>query len=304
MRYTVDEVITAVKRNAAIPTSQKKFSNSDFLAFMNEELQLTLVGELISQKEDYFIVTSNTALAANTSEYDIPPTAIGWKLDAVGYVNDAGDYTPLAKVTRSQRGMYQRLLDSSAPTAYYVQGNKVILVPNAGATVDGSLQFDYVRLQSELVLTASCGLISSVSTSGDNYLIDVNQVPNLASGIDVISGTNPFNLIAEAASATSGATTITAAQSDFERAPVIGDFVAATGQTCIPFIPEDYHPALAQAVAIRCLASSNDAGAIRTQMAVLQNMFNVIRNRSKIRVNAGPQKIVSRSRIINLMRGR
>jgi len=303
MKYTSDLLIDAIKRNAGIPTSQKKFQNSDFLAFLNEELGLTVVGELVALNEDYFITTKDTALVASTSRYAIPVTAIGWKLDSIGHVDSNGSYRKLDKITRSQRDMYDTSESGTSPWAYYVEGNNIVTVPDMGSNVDGSLRFDIIEIQNELVLSSSCGLISSVTDLGSDYRLTVGSVPSTDDGVDIISGTNPFNIIAQGKSATVSSPNVTVSQDDFSRAPVAGDYVAPYGQTPIPNIPEDYHPILAQAATIRCLIAMNDNKGLQTANLSLSNMIERMRNRSKRRVNSSPTKIVPTSPILNLMRG-
>jgi len=300
MRYTTDDIITAVKRNASIPTSQKKYTTADFLAFMNEELQLTLVGELLSLREDYFVTSSTTALVANQDSYAYPTAAVGWKLEAIWHVDSNGAYNKLVRISRNQRHMYQSLSDTSSPAAYFFDGANIEVVPSIGSTVTGSIQFDYVRIQNELVSVSRTGLISSVVDTGTEYQITVGSTPSTTDGVDVIAGTNPFGAIARGESASVVGSVITVSSSDFERAPVAGDYVCSVGETPIPNIPEDYHPILAQAVTIRCLA--NDPKMLSTQGQVLQNMLTRMRNRSSRRVNNSPQKIVSNSAILNMMR--
>jgi hypothetical protein len=99
MMYTSDALIEAIKRNAAVPTSQRKFSDLDILSFLNEELELTIVTELIKQQQDYFIERQNITLLPNVSEYDFPTKSVGWQVNAVGYVDPNGFYTKLSTLT-------------------------------------------------------------------------------------------------------------------------------------------------------------------------------------------------------------
>lgn len=304
MRYLSDDLIAAMKRNASIPSSQNKFTNTDFLAFLNEELALTIMGELTESGQDYLVLSVETSLVAGQSEYELPSQAIGWKVETVGYKNTSGDYTKLDKITRSQRGLYGSLQDSGAPSAFWIEGNNIVLVPDVGSTASGSLVFDYTRVQNELVLSSSTGLVTTVGTVGTDYVITVNSLPSTGSGVDVISGVNPFNVIARGKTAIVAGFNITVSQADFERAPVAGDYVAAKGQTPVPNIPEDFHPVLAQAGTVRCLIALNDLKGLQTAQLSLGNMLERMRSRARRRVNSSPTKIVSRSHIFNMMRSR
>lgn len=306
MRYITTELIEAIKRNSAIPTSQAKFSNSDFLAFLNEELELTIVGELLSLRQDYFVSNSSTTLIASTSSYDIPTSAVGWKIESIGYLDSSSNYYPLPIITRDQRGSYDAISASTTPAAVYITGNTITTVPSLGASVSGSLQFDLVRIQNKLVLPGDTGLISVVADDGTDYTITVDTAP-VATGdsVDIISGTNPFNIVARNVTATIVGVTVTITYGDdFSRDPVAGDYVCSTGETPVANIPEDFHPVLAQAATIRCLIANNDVKGLQTASLSLKNMFTRMGNRASKRVNSAPRKLVATNHALNLMRGR
>lgn len=301
MLYTSDLLIEAIKRNGSIPTSQRKFSTSDFLAFLNEELELSIVTLLVSMNQDYFIEHETTALVANQSSYDFPLRGIGWKANAVGYLDTANVYSKLSKINRSQRGSYGSQLGSS-PCGFYIEGTKIITIPAIGATVTGSLEVDFVRIQNRLVSVNSCGLITVVAVVGANYQITVNTVPAVTGGIDAISGTNPFNVFARASTPVVAGFNLTCPIVDFERAPVAGDYLCQTGTTPIPNIPEDFHPVLAQAATLRCLISMSDAKGLQTAQLSYSRMLDAISSKAADRVSTSPTKIVPKSRILNSMR--
>jgi len=302
--YTTNELIEAIKRNISVPTAQKKFSPDDFIKFLNEEMELRIKSVLLEMKEDYYISILDVPLVASVSEYAIPSSAVGWKIDQVGYKDADGNYRKLSRVSRSQRGRYRNITDlANGPDAYYIEDNHVSLIPSMGTTASGSLVFDFVRINNTLVLEGECSLVSSVVDTGSAYELTVNTVTDTADGVDVVSGTNPFGIIARDETAVVSGTTITIASDNFEREPVKGDYVCSTGTTPIPNIPSDYHQALAQAGAIRCLAASNDLKGMQSAEAVLGQMLSSMSKRSSKRVSSSPRKIVSNSSILNSMRG-
>jgi hypothetical protein len=305
MIYNTTKLIEAVKRNASIPTSQRRWSNDDFLAFLNEELQLTMVQKLLEIRQDYFVTTVDTSLVASQSNYTIPTSAVGWKLEAIGYVDSSGVYSRLPLITRDKRSSYSSISTATSPSAVYIMNDEVNTVPSMGTTVSGSLRFDYVQIQNELVLPSECGLISSVTDTGTDYQMTVGTVP-ISSGdnIDVISGTNPFNKIASNVTQTTSGMVITNTYgSGYDRAPVAGDYVCPVGKTPIPNIPEDYHPVLAQMAVMRCLASANDVKGMQAAGVVMANMITTATTRSSKRVHDSPRKIVPNNYVLNHFRG-
>jgi hypothetical protein len=302
MIYTSDSLIAAIKRNAQFPSSQRRFEDDDFLAFLNEELQLTIVDELTTLQASMFIERETRALVASQSEYEFPNRAIGWKVASVGHLSASNVYTRLPQIARSNRGRYQNIQENATPAGFYVEGTKIHFVPNVSASPAGSVQFDFIRIQNELVKESVCGEASLVATVGVNYDITVNSVPVYSGGVDVISGTNPFNVIARNSTPVVLGLIMTIPIVDFDRAPVIGDWISVTGKTPIPNIPEDFHPVLAQAATIRCLISNNDEKGLTTAMVAYTNMIKRMTNRAKDRVDSSPVKIVPQSRVLGMMR--
>ena len=302
MLYTSDLLIEAIKRNGSIPTSQRKFGTGDFLAFLNEELELSLVTLLVSMNQDYFIEHETIPLVASQSEYDFPLRAIGWKANAVGYVDTTGVYSKLPKINRGQRGSYGVNSGGTSPSGFYIEGTKIVTIPDMGASVSGSLLVDFVRIQNRLVSVNSCGLVTVVAIVGANYQITVNTVPSVTGGIDAISGTNPFNVFARGSTPIVAGFNLTCPIVDFERAPVAGDYLCQSGTTPIPNIPEDFHPVLAQAATIRCLISMSDVKGLQTAQMSYTRMLESMSSKASERVSTSPTKIVPKSRILNRMR--
>lgn len=302
--YTTDDLIDAIKRNISIPTAQRKFSTGDFITFLNEEFELRIKTVLLDMKEDYYIEEYTIPLVASTSEYPLPTTAIGWKVDSIGYLDANENYDKLPRISRSQRDRYPASASrSNKPQAYYIEDNNIMTVPDMGSSVSGYILVDFVRISNALVQVDECSLISSVNDTGTAYEMTVNTVTDTSNGVDIISGTNPFNIIARDQTAVVSGTIITVASDNFERAPVANDYVCATRTTPIPNIPSDYHQTLAQAAAIRCLAASNDTKGMASAQAVLNDMIGSMAKRSSKRVNSSPRKIVSSSKILGMMRG-
>jgi hypothetical protein len=84
---------------------------------------------------------------------------------------------------------------------------------------------------------------------------------------------------------------------------VAGDYVCAAGETPIPNIPEDVHPALAAAATMRAhIASENQKGLQLSSMAFSQKM-KYLEDRAAQRVTNSPQKIVPRDHLLSSIRG-
>jgi len=70
---TTNKLIDSIIRRAAIPRSQKTFLTEDYLAFINEEMDLYLLPYILRFHEDYFLRRGvPIPLVSNQSSYNIP----------------------------------------------------------------------------------------------------------------------------------------------------------------------------------------------------------------------------------------
>ena len=301
--YNTSTLVDAVKRNILATGNNFKFQDPDFISFLNEELQWLVQNVFISLNEDFFIEEKIIALVANQTRYQIPYNAASMVLYEVYYKDSSGVYNRLPRWSR--RAELQGSNTSSIPNAFYIEDNNIVLVPSMSTSVSGSLVVSYQRIINQLIDVTSCGVVQSVTTAGTNYNIVVDSVPsNYTLGVDVISKQNPYELIGKELTATVGGFTITVDATNFERAPIAGDYIAQTGFTPIPHIPSEYHPVLAQAGAVRVLEAMGDTKNYQPAQQRLSAMIETLKNTARNRAKSSPKKLVNRNWILDGMRFR
>lgn len=304
MIYTSDDLIASVKRNAVIPASQRKFSDDDFLALLNEELQLMLTGELMKLNEDFFTTQAYVPLVANQSMYEFPINSAGWRLRDLGWLDPVSLVIQnLPRIPYDYIDRYQ-YSPSDKPLMFLLSDSNIVTVPEMGGTVTGGLLISYERLQNKLIKSAECGHVTSVAAVPGGYQLGVNSLPiGYSLGVDVISGTNPHGLLIEN-EIPAVAPLLLTITGIFNRVPVVGDWVAQTGNTPIAHIPPEYNIILAQLAALRYAVASGDDKAVGTMTMSIQAGITKLRERSLNRVKGAPMKIRTKDRVLNLMRGR
>ena len=305
MIFTTDDLLAAVKRNAIVPSSQRKFSDDDFIAILNEELQLMLTGELMRLNEEFFVTMVSVPLVANQSTYTFPDKAAGWRLRDIAWVDGTtGAFQNLPRVGFDYIDRMQATA-SDHPHSIFIMDSAIQTIPPMGSTVNGWLGVSYERLQNTLVKTDECAQITNVAIVGTDYQLTVTSLPiAYTSGIDVISATAPHGIIMENVIPIAGGIVMTVPISGFTRAPVIGDWTVKTGNTPIAHIPAEYNVILAQLGAIRYSIASGDDKAVATMSGNIQSGIQKLRERSLNRVKGAPVKILPKNRVQNLMRGR
>lgn len=185
------DLITTIKREAMIPTNQSTFTNSDFLAMANQELRISLIPQILTSHEEYFVRDSEAIpIVANVSNYAIPYRAVGSKFRAVFFLDTNGNLRSMSRISPDDRPYYQASNFNSTCVYFYIQGNDVVLVPDVQDNVTGSLVFSYYMRPNELVD------VSRVSTILNNTLNGTAGTSTSTTG-DLSNGSNVITNVAD-----------------------------------------------------------------------------------------------------------
>lgn len=227
--YTSNDIIDSIKRKISLPTSQSLFTSQEILNFVNEELILSQVPSVMQFHEEFFVNGYTTPLVANKTHYAIPNRAIGLKIRSIFYEDNPGSLLEMSRIDPQNQAFFSR--DSGTRTniyKYYLEGNDVVLVPDPGPSVTGSLVMNYFQRPNLLVPNEEASTIKSFQKT-----ITVNSVV----ANDTITITPPFFPLREITSITTGTTvTITANNHGL----LDGQTVDISETNCIPAITGEY----------------------------------------------------------------
>lgn len=295
--YTSEELIDSVKRRINIPTNQNTFSDEDILAFADEETMLAIVPAIMSLHEDYLLFQEDADLVASQSDYVIPHRAVGNKLYDLQFVDENGNCMEMSRATVAERplnGTYD-----TTPYSYYVMNNKVVLMPDIGASVTGSLRFIYYIRPSSLVATTAVGVITGIDTT--TGIVTIAAFPDdfdTNAEYDFYKAKSPHNVLAKdlsVSAVSSAGKTLTFDADELPGDLEVGDHVAISQQCAIPQIPSDLHVYLAQKTAERILESQGDLEGLKLAQSKSAEMEvragSIIDNR----VDESPIKLVNHS---------
>jgi hypothetical protein len=146
--------------------------------------------------------------------------------------------------------------------------------------------------------TANCVVVSSVLLP--SHFTDVILY-------DIVGGISPnkiklYNIPANSVS--SGAKTITFRVDDVGEDIVVGDYITKAEETIVPNIPTEYHPVLAQRVAVFCLEAMGDEQNKQSAERKLKQMETATLRMISNRVEGAPKKIKNRFGTLNCGTGR
>lgn len=296
MNYTSTGLISQVKRRALIPSSQNLFTESDIIDMLNEELQNRIIPYILNVREDYYLTYEEYDLSTQTiSELDIPERAIGNKINQVSLFQSNPSSTNINVSVNIPRLTNSQLDDLFS--GYYFEGNKIKFSPAISGT-SGKLRLYYYKRPNEIVLTTSCGLISSISS---NVSITCASLPTtIISGvdIDIVKHSQPWDTVQSLDSIT--VSTLTISDSDTSNVSV-NDYVCLRGESPYAQIPQDVVPLLVQSVAVRILEYMGDTQGLTNARETFEQMQSDNRNIISARADNQPKKIRSGNRITRFM---
>lgn len=159
---TSNDLIASVKRKISFPASQATFTNTEILAFANEEMAISQVPSILMYHEEYFVYEKDLPLVADKSRYPIPSRATGGKLRDLYYKDTNGNKIKLTRISPEDQALFDKAYTNSNQLAkYYLQNNDVILLPNISGNPTGSLLFQYYLRPNQLVKDNRAAIITN-----------------------------------------------------------------------------------------------------------------------------------------------
>lgn len=300
--YTSDELIKSIKTRAAIPTSQNRFSNEDFLRFANEEMALGVVPSILRNHEDYFLISEDLSLMDGKDRYQIPYRSIGNKVREISLVDTSGNIHEMTRIGIGDVPFYNQSGQTYA-YAYFIANNEISLVPQKLTHSNGTrLRVSYYIRPNSLVLLKDVAIISAIDrTTGVMQLSQLPDKFNISSKYDFVQTKSPHKctkLEITPSAINSTTKTITFGLSDIPDQLEVGDHIAFATESAIPQIPSDLHMILAHRVATRLLEAQGDSEALNNANQKLSELEKQTESLIDNRVEDSPKKVVNRHSIL------
>ena len=286
--YTLTGLLASIRRRASIPsTSTTGSADADLLSYINEELQLHMAAQLVSVREEYYLRHSDTALSGTT--YRIPTRALGGSLRNVALLDSASK--PIFQLSRLSQEKLPEYADKTQTVGYLVEGNNIRLFPSGSWGGASYLRISYFERPSEVVaIGTGARAITVVGTQS----VTVSSTTGFTTStpVDFIRGNAGFETVAiDLVPTNVTSTAVTFAAGVLPSGLAVGDYIALAQTSPVPQLPAEFHPVLAQRVAVRFLAAINDTVQLEVAQRELAKMENSIGILTAPRVEGGPRKI-------------
>lgn len=159
---TSDTLIQSVRRRCSLPKSKSHYSDDDILEFANDELMDTILPTIKAMHEEYFVWTLTIDIEENKSAYAIPERALGSALRDVAYIDEQGNKYEMTRIIRDDRYTTQFPSTYSEPYRFYVENDKIVLVPDIKDNASGKLEMAFLLRPNQLVQSTLVAKVQSI----------------------------------------------------------------------------------------------------------------------------------------------
>lgn len=243
------EFVAEVRRQGSI---QPTYLDTDILLDGDKEIRAMFIPLLEGLRQNFFVRTL-TASPDSRGRVALPDRAIAAATRSVQLAIDQG------WVSLPQRDMADAdFAYGGIPSAYFIDGGSIQLLPTGSS---GSLRIRYACRPGKMVLdtdASKVARIDSVVTSASTYTVTTSGVFTGSNTVDVVAA-GPAHQAKAISTVRSG---LVLTLSDFQEAPVVGDWLCVADVTPFVPLPEELSSALVHRVAaviLRALAYEGEA---------------------------------------------
>lgn len=288
---TTAQILSSVQLKTRLVTgAAPSLSDADILQIGTEELLSVMVPMVLGANSEYYLHRFDISISGTTT-VEIPHRAIGNKLAGVYGLDSATGVAYRIPVAD-----YDEPDSRAAPnTGYfgpvgYITGHTLTFRPTP-PNVD-TARLEYYARPGDLVETSAA--LQIASTTSTAVVADANlSTIGISTGtlFDIVSNTSPFAHLGLDLSGTVSTDTISAITTpDFVAAD---DWIALSGQSPIPQIPYELHPAFIERTTARVLALLGDQQGYSMAMDRAQQLEGAALRLIAPRVDNAPNRIVS-----------
>lgn len=299
---TSSKFVKSVRRRCMAPENTEVYDDQDILDIASEEIDTEIMPSLLSINENYMLYSVNIPVETGVDRYRIPERAVGSKLKDVALVDSSNNVFELAEISVGRLSDYTTSYTTGYETGiFYIENNEIVFVSSENEGYESVRMYFYMS-PSVLVEEDQAGLITSVVRDTTQTTITISNFPDKFSNIslnnfDTVSGKNPnriYNYDITAIAVNKNTKTVTFNTLDIDEELQRGDYLCFAGETVVPQVPVEFHPILAQSVAVHILEGLGDEQGKQSAERKLERMTKKVLGMFEKRVEESGRKIVSR----------
>lgn len=247
-----------------MPLSQNTLTSGVIIEALDEEMRSTIVPLILAAQEEYYVQNNDQTLVAGTYIYTIPKRAAFATWRDVVFVDTLGNEINMTNLPPEYVKITYPV--GNLPPMYtfgfiLVNDHVQLWPPNMTVPIQYTLRMKIKRRPNHLTSYANCGQVTAIDTGTKVISLSVNGdgTWTTSTTFDVIPNSPQFTSLQDDMAITAidnTANTITV--TTIPTGLAVGDWICPAQMSCIPQIPYDMFPLLAQRGVIRCLESLGD----------------------------------------------
>lgn len=291
--YTTDDLLDQIKRKAFIPDSQATFTDAELLGVATDEIHNTILPDVLSTREEYYVYKQDLNLVQGITEFPIPDRAVGMRLREVSMV--------VGGVERNlpRYDIEDRAYDDAAGRLYgfYLQNNTINIFGNE----TGTLRLYYYLRPGKLVVTNDAAQVTAVDLVLNT--VTLTKIPNGWStgiNVDIIGHKSGFDVkdLSNAITNITGLVVTLAnpipLKQDTTSAVEVNNWITLEDTSPIPQMPVEFFQYLAEAATAYIMESLGDAEGYGRAQKRMEQMRDKAQRIISPRVDGQSKKLVPR----------
>ncbi len=266
--YTVDQstlsLVQSVLLHTLMPLSQNTLTTPQIIEALDEEMRSTVVPLVLAAQEEYYVTNDDQTLVQGTYNYTIPQRAAFATWRDVVYVDTMGNEISMTNLPPEYVKITYPV--GNLPPMYtfgFILANDHIQLwpPNSTVPTQYTLRMKIKRRPNHLTSYANCGQVTTINTGTGVISLSTNGdgTWTTATLFDVIPNSPQFTSREDDMAITAIDNTLnTITVATLPTGLVVGDWICPAQMSCVPQIPYDMFPLLAQRGVIRCLETLGD----------------------------------------------
>lgn len=299
MTVTTSQFLDSVKRGVTIPSNQVRFTNSDILAFADEEMEAYVMPMITSTRQEFFVRKDLVPLVANQAEYKIPSRSVGRTLRHLRLITTDGSVVKDLSFVMPEDDRIGGSNTGGDPWAYTVRGDKIVILPTP-TLANYDIEMYYELAPSKLVESDRTATVASFDLGTGVVTINATN-SNFTTGVsmDIVDGESGNNCKAISIdnSNVSG-TAITFTAADLPSDLAAGDYVTLENESSVLQIPNEVTQVLVQAVICRILEALGDYEGLNAAMTRLKKIVDAATQIITPRVESKAPVIINRNGLL------
>ncbi len=288
------DLIDSVRDRAFVPKEDAVYNDDRIIKILNEQIDTMLLPKLMSINEEHLVTFVDIETELNKDRYSIPYRAVVNKLRDVAFRDSEQNFYEMSRISLEEVSDYRWNNTYGSRDLFYVENNKIVLVSSRANDYKFLRMWYYLR-PNVLVKDNLCATINSIDRN--TGVITLTNFPTAFSDntkFDFIGSRTPNKIQAydiTVSSVNRNAKTVVFDTSVIPEDLEVGDLICVAEQSCVPNIPTEYHPILAQMAAMFILEAMGDTEGLQNAMRHLKVMEDGVMAITNDRVEGAPQKI-------------